>query len=564
MGVNKVQGANGEVYIDISQDTVTPETLARGYTATNASGEKITGTMNPSSSEWHEIENKPFTEFGEDTLTWSGDVTDMSQTGIYYKVSDVVLQEKEMSLPIYYIGEDGEQKPVTWWNYEADEGIYEMVFPGDKEGQWLPVGYLIVKAGAYLDTSETLSATFDETGIYLPSFRATKQGSIFIDGFGKFPPHKCVLNPESLPENEELPTTAKDIFGAIGEVYETSRASYDFSRTAYDVATEAKNTINGVNDKPTYCSQGLAYTLSEDETYYTVGVGTCKDTEVIIPATYKGKPVSNIGQYGFVNCTWITKVMLPSSINSITGSGFSGCSALKSINIPKGVTFIGYWAFLNCSAITIYCEVETKPSTGWNSYWNPDNRPVVWGCKFTFGELNEKINTMSGGNSSTNGLEMPQIRFGSAIYTNIGKIVDDENPLKLMVEIVGGGPLQVGDMLQICVKRTYGYKKGNLTSYRKQKLRQQCSYYITQEDIGKRFISISTEGEVAGWLFKNDRNSTTPNGSEIDTLSAFYLRIKRPIYKETSDGYVPIDAKFSNIITVWKTYNLNTNQVSIK
>ena len=121
------------------------------------------------------------------------------------------------------------------------------------------------------------------------------------------------------------------------------------------------------------------YTLSDDGTYYTVsGVGTCEDVEVVIPSVYNGKPVTNIGQYAFVNCTWIIRVTLPHSINTITGSAFSGCTALKMINIPKGVTTIGYWAFLNCSSVTIYCEAESKPSSGWNSYWNPDNRPVVY------------------------------------------------------------------------------------------------------------------------------------------------------------------------------------------
>lgn len=166
--------------------------------------------------------------------------------------------------------------------------------------------------------------------------------------------------------------------------------------------------------------------------------------------------------------------------------------------------------------------------------------------------------------SADNGLQMPQIRFGSAIYTNAGKIVNEENPLKLRVEIVGGGALQVGDRVQICAKRTYGYKDVNGMPYRKQKLRQQCGYEITEEDLDKRFLTISTDSVVDGWLFKNDRNSTIGGGGEINTLSAFYLRIKRPIYKQVGGDTVEVDAIFSNVITVWKTYNFNTNQVSIK
>lgn len=167
--------------------------------------------------------------------------------------------------------------------------------------------------------------------------------------------------------------------------------------------------------------------------------------------------------------------------------------------------------------------------------------------------LEEALNSSSGGS-----LEMPQIRFGNAIYSNMDKTVNDENPLKLRVEIVGGGALQVGDRLQICVKRTYGYKDINNMPYRKQKLRMQCEYEICEDDLGKRFLTVTTDF-VQGWLFKNDRNRADTN-----SLSAFYLRIKRPIYKETANGYLPVDAIFSNVITVWKAYNQHTNELSIK
>lgn len=44
MANNKIQLANGEVLIDLTGDTVTPESLEAGITAHNAAGEQITGT----------------------------------------------------------------------------------------------------------------------------------------------------------------------------------------------------------------------------------------------------------------------------------------------------------------------------------------------------------------------------------------------------------------------------------------------------------------------------------------------------------------------------------------
>ena len=46
MAVNKV-ALNGEVKLDLTADTVTPETLLKGMTAHNAAGELITGVYEP-------------------------------------------------------------------------------------------------------------------------------------------------------------------------------------------------------------------------------------------------------------------------------------------------------------------------------------------------------------------------------------------------------------------------------------------------------------------------------------------------------------------------------------
>lgn len=44
MAVNKVE-VDGEIKLDLTEDTVTPETLLKGATAHNAAGEDITGTL---------------------------------------------------------------------------------------------------------------------------------------------------------------------------------------------------------------------------------------------------------------------------------------------------------------------------------------------------------------------------------------------------------------------------------------------------------------------------------------------------------------------------------------
>lgn len=51
MEASKVVLANGEVLIDLTEDTVAPETLAEGVTAHGADGKPIVGTMRTGTTE---------------------------------------------------------------------------------------------------------------------------------------------------------------------------------------------------------------------------------------------------------------------------------------------------------------------------------------------------------------------------------------------------------------------------------------------------------------------------------------------------------------------------------
>ena len=93
-----------------------------------------------------------------------------------------------------------------------------------------------------------------------------------------------------------------------------------------------------------YNEDGLKFDLLENGTY-EVSVGRAKDnTEIIIPSTYNGKPVTKIADSGFEFITdpnySIEKIVIPESVTAIGKDAFSTCTALKSLSIPGGVTVI--------------------------------------------------------------------------------------------------------------------------------------------------------------------------------------------------------------------------------
>lgn len=100
-------------------------------------------------------------------------------------------------------------------------------------------------------------------------------------------------------------------------------------------------------------NEELKYSLNSDGTAYTVtGIGTCTDTEIIIPSEYNAKPVTRIGSDAFRGCKGLTSITIPDSATSIGDYAFLGCTGLTSVTIGNGVTSIGYYAFSDCTSLT--------------------------------------------------------------------------------------------------------------------------------------------------------------------------------------------------------------------
>lgn len=97
-------------------------------------------------------------------------------------------------------------------------------------------------------------------------------------------------------------------------------------------------------------STGLSFSLEENG-YALTGIGTCKDTDIIIPKTYNGSPVSAVNMT-FKDYNNLTSVTIPDSVLYIGNFAFKDCDWLTSITIPYSVQHIGYGVFNNCNNLT--------------------------------------------------------------------------------------------------------------------------------------------------------------------------------------------------------------------
>ena len=98
---------------------------------------------------------------------------------------------------------------------------------------------------------------------------------------------------------------------------------------------------------------GLAYELNTDEQSYCVtGKGNATDTEIEIPAEYKGKPVTRIKDNAFAGDNNIEGVYFPESVTHIEAQAFMNCTGLIRLGMT-GVTNIGMRAFEGCAIVNL-------------------------------------------------------------------------------------------------------------------------------------------------------------------------------------------------------------------
>lgn len=100
-------------------------------------------------------------------------------------------------------------------------------------------------------------------------------------------------------------------------------------------------------------SEGLVFVLNEDNNSYSLThVGTCTDSNVVIPSYHNGKPVTKIGDGAFINQSHIVSITIPEGILNIGSGAFKGCTSLEAIIIPSTVTTLGEYAFYECKNLT--------------------------------------------------------------------------------------------------------------------------------------------------------------------------------------------------------------------
>jgi len=139
--------------------------------------------------------------------------------------------------------------------------------------------------------------------------------------------------------------------GCFGNGYWWLRSSYEYDSYSargvyYDgyvhglrVHSTMRGVVPALQTGELISSEILKFTSNGDDTCYVSGIGTCRDTDIIIPAkSPAGDWVTGIGDHAFEGCTGLTSVVIPDSVTSIGSSAFYGCTGLTSVSFEDATT----------------------------------------------------------------------------------------------------------------------------------------------------------------------------------------------------------------------------------
>ena len=296
----------------------------------------------------------------------------------------------------YYFSQTEPEKDGYFWHFDTD-GVtpvswgnepnysYGLAYSLNSDGK----GYTVVGMGDCIDKDLIIPSTHEGlpvTAIGENVFNGnTNITYVLIDravtsiGESAFNDCKSLKNVYYNGTKEEWETLCSSI--GVSNDYLIDAKVYYFSQTQpeegffWHFDTDGKTPVSwGVESD---YSVGLKYSLNTDEKGYTVvGIGYCEDTDLVIPATYRGLPVTAIGSNAFESVRSFKSVSIPASVTTIGEKAFASCgvtsvtfatnsqlttvdryaffssSSLQSIALPDGVTTIGVAAFNGCNNIT--------------------------------------------------------------------------------------------------------------------------------------------------------------------------------------------------------------------
>ena len=150
---------------------------------------------------------------------------------------------------------------------------------------------------------------------------------------------------------------------------------FSIALLAFASCNESTSTGSYKENKKTE-SLGLEYILNNDQSSYSVvSVGTCQDTDIVIPSKHEEKPITAILANAFNGYTALTNITIPESVTSIGEDAFYDTAYYNNEeNWENGVLYIGKYLIRAKTSISgVYTIKDGTQSLASSAFYECDN-----------------------------------------------------------------------------------------------------------------------------------------------------------------------------------------------
>jgi hypothetical protein len=393
MAINKVV-YDGDTLVDLTSDTVTPETLAKGYTAHGADGEAIVGTMEAGgggAAVTAPMKDVNFYDY-DGTRLYSYTVTEaqaltelpalptqpgLACQGWNWTLEDIKAMNRAVDVGAIYITDDG--KTRLYITISAEGRMDVPLYFSQTIANGATIDWGDGSATQSLTGTGTVNTThtYANVGDYVITLTATEGCTL---GLGGNASGYCVMGSTG---NNSL------AYCNMLQKVELGKGAISIGAYAFHNCRSLANVV----------IPGIVTSIGGNAFYNCSSLAN-----VVIPGS-----ATSIGSNAFSDCYSLASVVIPGRVTSIGVSAFYKCWSLASIVIPDSVTLINNW-LRECHSLASVVIPGGVTSLGANSFNN------CYGIAFYDFTLLKKVPTLASNGTFNNISPDCQIRVPAALY----------------------------------------------------------------------------------------------------------------------------------------------------
>ena len=248
-------------------------------------------------------------------------------------------------------GNDAQGRPTLKWNAVTGAAKYEVYRARSKDGDY-------IKYSTVTGTSYTNISYIENGNTYYYKVRALKS-----DGTaGAWSSIVSVTYKQTLPAptvtGGKCGDSAKWTLDAAGTLtISGSGKTWDFIDEDWNANAPWYDASLRLRIKKVVVEKGITYVGTR--AFYD-----CSEmTSVSLPTT-----LETMGADVFMYCTGLTSVTIPDGVTFISGDFFLGCTSLKSVTLPDSLRDIGGCTFMYCTSLTSVRLPATLLSISWQMF----------------------------------------------------------------------------------------------------------------------------------------------------------------------------------------------------